>query len=155
MNEYLRESSFLGISHEESEICLNCWYFTDDTGFVFRLAAKAYALTGTDEQKLNMLQLLSASDHLTAIHDKVPDRFVLNLDGQELRGVVPAIVMQENAIPYFDDLIGKVEKALPENIRAIADQPEKFRPSLIEPILWVSTCVYEAEDGSLIAKVSS
>jgi hypothetical protein len=151
---WLRTEPTNGISHHDAEICLNCWYFADDTGVVLRLAAKAYALTGTDEEKLAVLKSLSATDHLTARHAKVPDRFTLATDGQKFRGAVPATVMQENAIPYFDDLIEKLINELPQNIHAINDQPRAFRMMLAELFLWISTCVYEAQDGSLVARVS-
>lgn len=151
---WLRTEPTTGISHHDAEICLNCWYFADDTGVVLRLAAKAYALIGTDKEKLAVLKSLSATDHLTATHAKVPDRFTLVTDGQKFRGAVPATVMQENAIPYFDDLIEKLVNELPQNIHAINDQPKAFRMRLAEPFLWTSTCVYEAQDGSLVARVS-
>lgn len=152
---WLRNEPTTGISHDDAEICLNCWYFTDDTGIVLRLAAKAYALTGTDEEKLAVLKALSATDHLTATHAKVPERFVITMeDGQKFRGAVPAVTMQPNSIPYFDDLIESLIKDLPQNIHAIRDEPRAFRMELIEPFLWISTCVHEAQDGSLLARVS-
>lgn len=151
---WLRSEPTSGVSHQDAEICLNCWYFTDDTGVVLRLAAKAYALTGTDEEKLTILKLLSATDHLTATHAKVPDRFTVNMDGQSFRGAVPAVTMQENAIPYFDDLIGDLAKGFPQIIHAVNDESRAFRMELMEPFLWISTCVYEAQDGSLVARIS-
>ena len=151
---FRNQPTTLGVSHRDAEISLNCWYFTDDTGVVLRLAAKAYALTGTDEEKLAVLKSLSATDHLTATHAKVPGRFEIGMDGQTFRGAVPAMVMEQNALPYFDDLIGKVAGELPKSIHAVNDEPRQFLPKLVEPFLWVSTCVYEAQDGSLVARVS-
>lgn len=153
-NSFLRNEPTNGISHQDAEISHNCWYYVDDTGVVLRIAAKAYALIGTDEEKLAVLKALSASDHLTATHAKIPDRFCLTTDGQKFRGAVPAFTMQQNAIPYFDDLISELVQVFPQNIHAINDEPRVFRMELIEPFLWVSTCVYEEQDGSLIARVS-
>lgn len=144
----------VGISHTDAEICLSCWYFTDDTGVVLRLAAKAYALTGSDEEKLSILKALSATDHLTATHATVPKRFRITVEHGTFEGAAPVSVLQQNAISYFDDLIEKVMRELPDNIHATNDEPAKFRMEFIEPFLWISTCVYEAQDGSLIARVS-
>jgi hypothetical protein len=148
------EPTTLGISHRDAEICLNCWYFTDSTGVVLRIAAKGYALTGTDDEKLAVLRALSATDYLTVKAARLPERFVVTTDGQSFRGAAPAAVLQENAIPYFDDLIAQIASSLPPVIHAIDDVPLVFRMELHEPFLWVSTCVYEEQDGSLIARIS-
>jgi hypothetical protein len=151
---WLRNEPTSGMSHKDAEICLNCWYFGDDTGVVLRIAAKAYALSGNDDEKLAVLKALSTTDHLTATHAKVPDRYSLSMDGQIFRGAVPTVTMQENAIHYFDDLIEELTQNFPRNIHAIHHQPRAFQMKLTEPFLWICTYVHEAQDGSLIARVS-
>ncbi|MBK6410109.1 MAG: hypothetical protein IPF78_10465 [Flavobacteriales bacterium] len=41
-----------------AEICLNLWYFPDQQGIVLRIAAKGYALKGSDQEKLAVLKSL-------------------------------------------------------------------------------------------------
>lgn len=142
------------VPHTEAEVCLNCWYFVDSTGIVLRLAAKAYALAGTDEEKLSALKALSGADHLTAVMGKVPQRYVFTADGNQLRGAVSASLVEMDPIPVFDDLFLKVSENLPELIRSVDDSYEKFQMELTEPFLWVLTPVFESPDGTLIARIS-
>ena len=142
------------VSNVGAEICLNCWFFVDSTGIVIRLAAKAYALSGSDDEKLGMLTGLAATDHLAAIHGKVPQRFILNLDDVRLPGAIPASSLQLDPIPVFEDLFKEISTSLPDLIRSVDDEYEKFKIQLTEPFLWVLTSVFESSDGQLIARIS-
>jgi hypothetical protein len=121
---------------------------------VIRLAAKAYALTGTDDEKLALLRQLAKADHLTAIHAKVAPRFVLNVDGKEYRGVIPANAVQADPLPVFEELFEQIAQRLPLQYRSVDGEYEAFCPELKEPFLFVSTSVYETPDGQLLARVS-
>lgn len=47
MDAYTQQrKSVESVSHSEAEICINGWYFVDESGIVMRLAAKLYALRG-------------------------------------------------------------------------------------------------------------
>ena len=142
------------ISHTDAEICVNCWYFVDSTGVVLRLAAKAYALCGTDDDKLAALRALSGTDYLTAIQGKVSERYILDADGEQLCGAVPASDLETEPIPVFEPLFQEIVLTLPELIRSKDYNYEIFKMSLQEPFLWVSTPVLEGEDGTLVARVS-
>lgn len=142
------------VLHTDAEVCLNCWYFVDSTGVVLRLAAKAYALAGTDQEKIATLKALAAADHLTAIQGKVPQRYVLTVDDTQFHGAIPAQSIELDPIPVFEDLFEEISESLPELIRSVDDSYEKFQMELTEPFLWVSTSVYESPDGTLIARIS-
>lgn len=142
------------VSHLDSEICVNCWYFIDSTGVVLRLAAKAYALTGTDEEKLTVLRVLSGADHVTAIAGRVPERYVLECDGTRFVGAVPSSVLEMDPIPVFEDLFAEVARALPTVTASFEDEYIEFENPLKEPFLWVATAVFEENDGSLVARLS-
>lgn len=142
------------ISSLDAEICVNCWYFVDSTGIVLRLAARPYALTGTDAEKLAVLKSLSGTDHLTALQAKVPSKYVLKVEGGEFQGAIPASAIEMNPVPVFDELFQEISDSLPDLIRSVDDNYERFRMQLSEPFLWVSTAVYESSDGSLVARVS-
>lgn len=154
MDDILYRKTIRSIPHTDAELCVNLWYFTDSTGVVLRIAAKAYALTGTDEEKLAALRMLSGSDHLTARQGKIPSRFKLSIEGGTFSGAVPVTVLQEHPMPYFDDLVGEIVADLPQVIHAIEDEPHAFRMELVEPFLFISTCVYEEQDGTLVARLS-
>ena len=137
-----------------AEICLNTWFFVDDTGMVIRLAAKAYALNGTDDERLSVLKSLAGTDHLSATHGRVPSRYATEVEGQEMPGSVPATAIQADPLPVFDDLFTEIEKSQPQLYRAANHEYQSFTMKLVEPFLWFLTSVYESPDGQLIARVS-
>ena len=142
------------VSHRDAEICVNCWYFPDASGIVLRLAAKPYALTGTDDEKLKQIRFLAGADHLTAIHAKVSSKHVIIDGNQELKGVIPVAALQADPLPIFDELFSRIDEALPDAIVSINGEYEQRPCQLIEPFLWVLTSVLESEDGHLIAQIS-
>jgi len=152
---YIKSSQ--DVPHSAAEICLNLWYFVDDTGIVIRLAGKAYALTGTDEEKLAALHMMSGSDHLTATLGKVPPQFVFISKqgdlGEELRGAIPVAGIHQDHAAVFGPLMDQIERDLPKGIRSVNDNYEKFVVKLPQDPLCVTTAVYERADGELVARV--
>ncbi len=142
------------VPHSDAEICVNVWHFVDETGMVMTLAAKAYALRGTDDQKLSILKSLAATDYLTAIQARVPEHFVLTTDEGELRGIIPASALQMDPVPVFDQVFQKLADSLPSLLLSVEGDYQKFTAQLTEPFLWVSTAVYESPDGQLVARIS-
>jgi hypothetical protein len=147
-------STHSSVPHSEAEICVNVWHFVDETGMVMMLAAKAYALKGTDDEKLAVLKSLSATDYLTAIQARVPDQYVLSTVDGDLKGVLPASALQMDPVPVFDQLFQKLSDSLPSLLVSVEGDYQKLKLQLVEPFLWVSTAVYESPDGQLIARIS-
>lgn len=155
MPDFLQQNlTSLSVPDTAAEICLNTWFFVDDTGMVIRLAAKAYALTGSDDEKLSILKSLAGTDHLSATHGRVPSRYVTEVEGQKMPGSVPAAAIQADPLPVFDDLFTEIEKSLPQLCQAANHEYQTFRMKLVEPFIWVLTSVYESPDGQLIARIS-
>jgi hypothetical protein len=155
MQEHLQQKpTSFSVTDTDAEICLNTWFFVDSTGMVIRIAAKAYALKGTDEEKLAILKSLAGTDHLTATQGRIPTQYVTNVDGQEMAGSIPVTALQLDPIPVFDDLFAEIAKALPQLYRAVDNEYEPFKLQLTEPFLWVMTSIFESNDGQLIARVS-
>lgn len=58
------------------ELVINLWYVVEERqGLVYALAGKAYALYGSDEEKLQLLRQLAATDYWTAKFVPVAERF--------------------------------------------------------------------------------
>jgi hypothetical protein len=144
----------LSVTDADAEICLNTWFFVDSTGMVIRIAAKAYALKGTDEEKLAILKSLAGTDHLSATQGRIPTKYITDIDGQKMAGSIPAAALQADPLPVFDELFTEIEKSLPQLYRAVDDEYEPFKLQLTEPFLWVMTSIFESNDGQLIARVS-
>lgn len=156
MNSIMRRiTSNQEIGHSSAEICLNLWFYVDDTGVVIRLAGKAYALNGTEQQKLAILHSLSGTDHLTATLAKLPESFVMKSDQGDLRGAVPVASVHENHARVFGPLMDQIERDLPKGIRSVNDNYEQFTVKLPEEPLCVTTAVYERADGELVAHVGN
>lgn len=143
------------VPHSAAEICLNLWYYVDHTGVVLRLAGKAYALSGSDEEKLAALHHMAGTDHLTATLGRVPDCFVLKRPNGELRGVVPAsdIFLLHGTV--FGPLMDQIERELPKGIRSVNDNYEQFTVCIPQDPLCVTTGVFEEQNGELIARVTT
>jgi hypothetical protein len=61
---------------EHTEIVVNLWYIVDKgTGYAYCLLGRAYAMCGTDEEKLERLQQLAETDFLMAERLRVPEIF--------------------------------------------------------------------------------
>lgn len=141
------------VPHSSAEVCLNLWFFVDDSGIVLRLAGKAYALAGTEEEKLAALHLLSATDHLTATPGKVPKHFILQSESGEIPGAVPVTTLHQEHSAIFSPLMDQLERELPEVIHSINDYYERFTLKLPQTPLCVTTAVYESATGELFARV--
>jgi hypothetical protein len=141
------------VPHSSAEICLNLWYFVDDSGIVLRLAGKAYALTGTEEEKLAVLQSMAGSDHLTATQGKVPPQFILKVENGEMPGAVGVAVIHHEHAKVFGPLMDRIERELPKPLRSVGDAYQPFMLKLPPDPLCVTTAVYERADGELVARV--
>ena len=141
------------VPHSTAEVCLNLWYFVDDSGIVIRIAGKAYALRGTDEEKLAALHLMAGTDHLTATQASVPDRFVIPSEHGELKGAAPFNLFYDNEANGYGALIDQIERELPKGIRSVNGSYEQFSMTIPQQPLIVTTAVYEREDGELVARI--
>jgi hypothetical protein len=153
-DSFQQKPTSLSVTDADAEICLNTWFFVDSTGMVIRIAAKAYALKGSDEEKLAILKSLAGTDHLSATQGRIPQKYVTTVDGQEMAGSIPAAALQLEPLPVFDDLFTEIEKSLPQLYRTVDDEYEPFKLQLTEAFLWVMTSVFESNDGQLVARVS-
>jgi hypothetical protein len=141
------------VLHSSAELCLNLWYFVDDSGIVVRIAGKAYALRGTDEEKLAALHVMAGTDHLTATQGKVPDRFVIHTEHGELKGTAPVNLLHDNDANAYGDLIDQIERDLPKGICSVDGNYQLFTMKVPQNPLIVITAVCEREDGELVACV--
>jgi hypothetical protein len=143
------------VPHSTAELCFNLWYFFDDSGIVLRIAGKAYALRGSDEEKLAALHLMAGTDHLTATQGKVPERFVIHTEHGELKSAAPVHFFHDNDANAYGALIDQIERDLPKGIRSVGSNYEHFTMKIPQQPLIVTTAVYEREDGELVARVAS
>ena len=142
---------------QNPEVVLNLWAFADKEGYIMRLAGKAYVMQGPDDQKLKLLKILSATDFLSAPWEKVQQNFSMSApDGKSMKGVAHASMVNDpnSHSVLFGHVIDAIDALLPEQLRCVDGNYEKFSMKIPGDPLCVTTIVMEYEDGSLVPMVS-
>lgn len=139
------------VDDTDAEICLNLWYYVLQTGVVIRIAGKAYALKGTEQEKLAALKAVSATDHLTATMDRVPMHLVINEGARRLEGAMDVRSLPAMVSMVFGPLFNKLEASLPPVLRVVDEEYFEQALKIPDEPLFVLTAVYEEEDGRLTA----
>lgn len=99
---------------KNSELALNLWAYLDQgLGLVYALAGKAYALTGSDEEKLALLHQLAPTDHTTVKRQSVPKNFRVVEGDETHEGVVAPSTLREAVAQAFEGVIKSIETELP------------------------------------------
>ena len=150
---YYKNAKSAGIP-DKLEVCVNLWWFVDnDSGLVLRLAGRGYAMSGDDESKLKVLHSLATTDFHIADTYKIPDRFVLILEHEKIRGVAHPSAIHDH-LDIFESVYEGIEKNLPNQIRSIGGEYESYKLTVPQDPLCVLTCVVEGSDGSLTPMIS-
>jgi len=136
------------------EVCVNLWWFVDnDSGLVFHVSGRGYALSGDDESKLKMLRSLAVTDFHISEHHKVPQRFTLTSDHGTIPGVIPASAINDHP-EIFEPVYQGIEKELHQQVRSVAGEYEFYTLELPKDPLCVLTCVVEDSDGNLTPMIA-
>jgi len=113
--------------NDQTEVCLNIWFFVDSgTRLIYRAAARAYSLPGSDDDKGRILKSLSGSDYHMSKHFSLskyktnlvePNGNMLKVDGfpqRDLNVVFPDIL---DMICVGLEAPSQVRRELPRLIR--------------------------------------
>lgn len=134
------------------EIVANLWAYVDEGGYIARIAGRAYVLDGDDEDKLAVLRQLAATDFLNAEWEPVPKRFaVVGPEGERMAGVAHASMLNDGVTQghLFGSLLDKLSEGVPEQMRSMDGEYQRFRLKMPDDPLTVTTVVIEREDGTL------
>ena len=142
------------------EVVVNLWAFADEGGYITRVAGRAYVLDGDDDEdtKLAVLKLLSATDFLHAQWHPVPKQFtVVGHDGERMEGVAHASMLSDEVTPgqLFGPLLDKLAAGMPEQMRPVNGEYQRFHLKMSGDPLTVTTFVIEREDGTLTPQVAT
>lgn len=112
-------TSAVGAGTMKPEIILNLWYVYDEHGMIYKLLARAYVHTGTDDEKLAFLRGLAPTDYMLAQWFPLPDRFHTTIhEGSETRKMavasIDALELSVGIQNIFEDAYQQIEKDLPE-----------------------------------------
>jgi len=134
-----------------TELVLNLWaIFDGSTGFVYGLAGKAYSVAGSDRQKLDLLKVLSATDHVTAKRYKVPERFSISfIGGRSESGVTYLNSVYTPDAQLFEEVFKNIEQELPPKFNISSEDYELIHQAIPKDPLCVTTVLYEDEVGNI------
>lgn len=136
-----------------SELCFNLWAIVDEeTQLVYSYSGKVYALTGSDEEKLRILQTLAAHDHLTVPTRSIPDRFVLVTDDGNINATSMATVSNPDS-SFWEELFAQLVDELPPIIRFVGSNAIETKLLLPEDPLACITTLVESRIGIRTAKL--
>ena len=104
----------------QPEIILNLWYVCDEWGFIYSLRARTYIGTGSDEEKLALLQKFAQVDYLIARMFTIPVKF--RIDGKLIYHK-DALNLMPSPIAFFEEAIKTLQNDLP--VQTPLDIPAK------------------------------
>ena len=98
-----------------TELVFNLWAFFDaEHGHVCELAARAYNLGGSDDERIAVLKSLSRTDWVTATRQTVPQCFRIDFDdGRTTAGAVTLETIYDPDAELFADIRRQVVEDLP------------------------------------------
>ncbi len=130
------------------EIVVNIWFVKDiGTNLCYTWSIKPYALLGSDDQKLKILQILAESDYTTVPRRKLPNHYCLIAGEEKLTGVIQANQIQnvfEGNVDYF---ITEIEKDLAEISKTFSNTMQNIEIKLPNNPMYVSTIIVENDEG--------
>jgi len=106
------------------EIILNLWSVQDRQGIIYSLRARAYVATGSDKEKLKILNTFAETDYLIARSFPIPENFHTRINGQLLpvahagliESTVPPLAIYEDAINALnDELPAQTDLQIPDD----------------------------------------
>lgn len=138
------------------EVVVNLWVYSDEEGYILRLAGRSYVLDGTDAEKLAILRKLAATDFLMAKWQPVPKSFAVTHPGGDQHGVTQLRMLEDELSKshLVGPLLESLAKELPQQLRRSGDAYAPFAMRLPDAPLTVLTVVVEHDDGQLVPMVN-
>jgi hypothetical protein len=138
----------MSLNKGNTELALNLWAYLDQgIGLVYALSGKAYALIGTEEEKLALLHQLATTDHLTVKRQRVPQNFRVTDGEQTKEGYVAPSTLQGTVAQAFEGVLKSLEAELPPIPNFQTDQHTPQR--IPHAFLFVLTFLLEDHVGNV------
>jgi hypothetical protein len=130
------------------ELVINIWIFIDlETELAYNWCGKVYSLSGTDEEKYQVLRSLAFSDYKTTPRVAFPENVKAIRNGKDLAGYIPSSAVNNFFEQYPDLFINELEKSLPPLLFLNSKNLMHSNQTLPEDPLYVLTKIYEKENG--------
>ncbi|OGR00578.1 MAG: hypothetical protein A2505_01400 [Deltaproteobacteria bacterium RIFOXYD12_FULL_55_16] len=140
------------------EACLNIWFIVDqDSKLIYRAAARAYALPGSDDDKALTLKRLAMSDYHLANHFSLSKYKTKIVDQQGQQRELPGLFNNasfEAVLPIILDTICKdLEKQFVEQPRVTSEGGSTYKLKIPKEPYYVMTYLSEDSMGRLIPRL--
>lgn len=137
------------MKNRDTELCVNLWYYLDaQTGLVFLISGRVYALAGTWEEKRRILGQLAATDFYLAPVFPLPSQvnaLEVGLDAEE------GLLLPEMVDLFHSEVFSPVWQYLWSKLAARGTDEIGMGWTWPTPgtCLCLTTCIVEYEDGRL------
>jgi hypothetical protein len=132
------------------EIVINIWFIVDvGTNLCYTWSIKPYAIIGTDDEKLKILEILAQSDYITVPQRKLPSYYTLELGNEKLAGVVDGNQILNIFSGNVDYFISEIEKDLAEFSNTFSNTMQNIELKLPNNPMHVSTIIAENDKGEI------
>jgi hypothetical protein len=142
------------MSTDSREACLNVWCIIDEgTGIVYRIAARAYVLDGSDSIKADILKRLTSTDFHLARELSVLSKYETTIVDETRRKQTVHGLFPRHVHTVFPDLVDRICKELEREFpsRPVADvkNPRAYRLKFNPAPYYVLTFLVENAYGEL------
>jgi len=140
--------------NDDPEIVFNLWYLIDESsGLCYNLLGRAYAMSGSDDEKLARLRELANTDWMLSKRYKLPiTTTIVGPDGEHShKGVIAADQFQSGIDMnwIFEGVFADLEKEFPPKFTwkdgELVTEPLKASQT---PLI-VRTCLMEDDNGDI------
>ncbi len=142
---------------EEPEIVLNLWYVVDEgTGYAYCLLGRAYAMRGTDSEKLERLRQLASTDYLMAERFNVPENFKVVLpDGETRTGNALPADIRANIEWVYESVYQNLESKMPPILDFSGEETTAKKQKISQTPLMICTGLLEDVFGNITPLVEN
>ncbi len=115
---------------------------------------RAYALEGTEQEKLQTLRRLAKTDYLVARQFRVPERFSVTntATGEEKKHLAHWFGHDGYVFDLFKEVLDEIELELPEHVAFEDGEPQTVKMKLPQDPLFVLTPLIEDDFGNITPK---
>lgn len=135
------------------ELCLCVWWFVlEGTDWVDQWAVRSYMLSGTDDQKSEVLQKLSRFDFVNVQWQPIPERYALvSPDGETARGATVLSHVRDDRSFFEGEVLGYLKRTFTQRNLITTGEGPPLRMEISRQPMQCDTVVVQTGDGRVVA----
>jgi len=142
------------MSNDQLEACVNIWAVVDEsTNLIYRISARAYALSGSDDDKSNILKILSKTDyHLSQESNALKKYKTIKVDSSGREQQVVGLFLRDfdfHLPDILDTICKELEAESPTKPIADLENLRSYKIEIPKEPYYVLTFLVEDQRGKL------